>query len=149
MVAVRTMAEIMLSFSSMSNKKLQKLCYYAYSWYLTIYGVQLSPFAFEAWVHGPVSRELYNSYKSYGWDDIPKYQGFVLAGSDVIEFAEKIWGLYGGYTADELEEMTHQEAPWINARKGYQYYESSSELLRDDDIVAYFSQKKELLDRLR
>ena len=65
MSSVKTISELMLSFGSMSNKKIQKICYYAYSWYLTLYGEQLAPFQFEAWVHGPVSRELYHYYKSY------------------------------------------------------------------------------------
>lgn len=38
MSSVKTISELMLSFGSMSNKKIQKICYYAYSWYLTLYG---------------------------------------------------------------------------------------------------------------
>ena len=142
MLSVKTLAELMLSFSSMSNKKLQKICYYMYAWYLTIYNKKIAPIEFEAWVHGPVSRELYNYYKSYGWNDIPQHYGFILADNDTIAFAQKIWDMYGGYTADELEARTHQEFPWTQARKGYKSYEPSEVHLKDDDIKKYFSTLK-------
>ena len=106
MSSVKTISELMLSFGSMSNKKIQKICYYAYSWYLTLYGEQLAPFQFEAWVHGPVSRELYHYYKSYGWSDIPQYHGLVMVDNEMAAFARKIWTLYGSYSADELEQMS-------------------------------------------
>lgn len=112
MSSVKTISELMLSFGSMSNKKIQKICYYAYSWYLTLYGEQLAPFQFEAWVHGPVSRELYHYYKSYGWSDIPQYHGLVMVDNETVAFARKIWTLYGSYSADELEQMSHKEYPW-------------------------------------
>ncbi|MBS1456852.1 MAG: DUF4065 domain-containing protein, partial [Clostridium sp.] len=64
MLDVKTLSCLMLSFGSMSNKKLQKICYYIYSWYLTLYNHKIAPLKFEAWVHGPVSRELYNQYKN-------------------------------------------------------------------------------------
>lgn len=139
LLSVKTLAELMLSFSPMSNKKLQKICYYAYAWYLTLYNKKIAPIEFEAWVHGPVSRELYSYYKSYGWNDIPQHFGFILADNETILFAQQIWSKYGHFSADELEEMTHQELPWRNARAGYKYYEPSDIRLKDTDIKAYFS----------
>lgn len=141
MLSVRTLAELMLSFDSMSNKKLQKICYYAYSWYLTLYGKRIAPLEFEAWVHGPVSRELYNYYKQYGWNDIPQHYGYVMAEPEVSVFAAKIWRRYGDYSADDLEHMTHQELPWKKAREGYKDYEPSDVLLEDSDIMTYFSKQ--------
>ena len=143
MLSVKNLAEMMLSFDSMSNKKLQKMCYYAYAWYLTIYGKKIAPITFEAWVHGPVSRELYNYYKSYGWNDIPMHRGLVLVDSETVDFAQRVWNVYGRYSADELEQRTHQEHPWMNARRGYKAYEPSEAALKDADIVEYFSNLKE------
>ena len=37
MLNSETFAKLLLSYGSFSNKKLQKLAYYVYSWYLTIY----------------------------------------------------------------------------------------------------------------
>ena len=140
MLSVKTLAQLMLSFGAMSNKKIQKICYYAYSWYLTLYGRHLAPLQFEAWVHGPVSRELYHCYKKYGWEDIPQFHGFIMVDNETIAFARKVWEKYGGYSADELENMSHHELPWQTAREGCKYYESSDTLLDDKDIQAYFSQ---------
>ena len=61
-----------LSKESMTPKKLQKLVYYAYSWYLTLVNeskddltAKLFTSRLEAWVHGPVFPELYQKYKGY------------------------------------------------------------------------------------
>ncbi|MDT2255436.1 DUF4065 domain-containing protein [Paenibacillus larvae] len=54
------------------TQKLQKLCYYAYSFYLAIYEKKLFDDNFEAWVHGPVNPQLYTEYREYGWQEIPQ-----------------------------------------------------------------------------
>ena len=61
------LAEAFLSISSMTHKKLQKLCYYAKAWYLALYDENIVSEPFEAWVHGAVQPELYQKYKSYGF----------------------------------------------------------------------------------
>ncbi len=60
-----------LSKESMTPKKLQKLTYYAEAWANALLGEGiLSDTSFQAWVHGPVSPELWNDYKEYGWNEI-------------------------------------------------------------------------------
>ena len=59
MIDVRVVAQYFLWKSSMSHKKLEKMCYYAQAWYLANHGRPLMPNRFEAWVHGPVSPDLY------------------------------------------------------------------------------------------
>lgn len=137
-LSIKTLSELMLSFGAMSNKKIQKICYYAYSWYLVLYDEKLAPLQFEAWVHGPASRELYHYYKEYGWNDIPQFSGFLMVDKETIAFAKKIWEMYGYYSADELESLTHEELPWKSARVGFKSYEPSDILLNDDDIKSYF-----------
>lgn len=141
MLDARTLSLLMLSFGSMSNKKLQKICYYMYSWYLAIYERKVADVQFEAWVHGPVSREIYNMYKKYGWENIPSYQDFLPVNEELIDFAKGIWKVYGKYSADQLESFTHTELPWKNAREGYNTFESSEVLLNDKDIYDYFNKK--------
>ena len=46
------------------QKKLQKLCYYAQAWHLAMYGSELCTASFEAWVHGPVNRMLWDYTKN-------------------------------------------------------------------------------------
>ncbi|MCV5933728.1 DUF4065 domain-containing protein, partial [Escherichia coli] len=51
--------------------KLQKLVFYADAWYMALNnGQELIPDQFEAWVHGPVARELYSRFADYKWRPI-------------------------------------------------------------------------------
>lgn len=115
---IRKVAQYFLSKNSMSHKKLQKLCYYAQAWHLANYGEPLMMNRFEAWVHGPVSPDLYSEYKDWGWVNIPKKEKCPPLPQEEKNLINSVFNVYGGYTADELESMTHQEAPWKNARRG-------------------------------
>lgn len=110
-------ARFFLSKESMTHKKLQKLCYYAQAWYLANYGCVLFPNRFEAWVHGPVSPDLYGCYKGWGWEKIPQnMQPVRLEDEKKRDFLEQVYNTYGNYDGDDLERITHTEVPWKNAR---------------------------------
>lgn len=47
----------------LSLLKLQKLLYYCQAWHLAFDKGQLFRGPFQAWVHGPVSREIYDRFK--------------------------------------------------------------------------------------
>src|SRR3712207_9388330 len=58
-------ADWFLSKEKMTPKKLQKLSYYFEAWCHALFGRTLvNDTQFEAWVHGPVSPELYRDRKS-------------------------------------------------------------------------------------
>lgn len=139
MITTKTLAQLVLSNNSMSNKKLQKMCYYVYSWYLTFFNMPISDTKFEAWVHGPVSYDIYISYKNYGWQEIPKYNDFLIVDKDVRSFVDKIVKYYIKYSADELEKMSHEELPWQKARGNNLWCSASRELIKDEDIIEYYS----------
>ena len=115
---IRKVSQYFLSKESMSHKKLQKLCYYAQAWYLANYGKPLMPNRFEAWVHGPVSPDLYSIYRDWGWVNIPKVEMPSELCREEEAVVDKVFEAYGEYTADELESMTHRELPWQKARRG-------------------------------
>lgn len=118
MLSMESLTNVILSMrNDVSNKKLQKLVYYAYAWYITIFDKKIANIEFEAWEHGPVCRKLYNQYRCYGWNVIPSYKGFVLADDDKIKFIQSVLNVYGDYSADELEQLTHNELPWKEARE--------------------------------
>lgn len=148
MISASNLAQMALSYSQMSNKKLQKICYYIYSWHLAIFQVPIADVEFEAWVHGPVSPTIYNLYKRYGWNEIPKYIGFLPIEEDVLRFANCVCDYYSQFTADELETMTHLELPWKNARKGTKSYESSKNVISNEDIMVCYSNKSELKEKI-
>lgn len=119
MESIYDVARYFLSKEPMSHKKLQKMCYYAQAWYLANYKERLVPNRFEAWVHGPVSPDLYFRYRDWGWENIPLYRDEVdFEDEGVSSFLDEVYKVYGDYNADELEKITHKEMPWRNARKG-------------------------------
>ncbi|MGM8213155.1 Panacea domain-containing protein [Virgibacillus sp. W0430] len=131
-----------LSKGSMSPKKLQKLLYYAYSWTLTLENEdtesldnKLFDERFEAWVHGPVIPKVYREYSFLGYNNIPRIEGDIpVFQEDIESILNQVWEVYGDYTGDELESITHQESPWLNARSGYKPLDRCNETIKDEDI---------------
>lgn len=111
-------ADWFLAKESMTPKKLQKLAYYAESWSRALLDRSIvQDTEFEAWAHGPVSPELYDKYRDYGWNDIPKNNKFVdISDEKDLDLLESVWLTYGEMSANALEAQTHVETPWKNAR---------------------------------
>jgi uncharacterized phage-associated protein len=105
--------------------KLQKLLFYAHGWCLGLYGWPLVADQVEAWTYGPVFPRIYHLAKSYGSHPITSqlYDYFselsqVPAGDPRVHLLEKIWELYGEYTAAQLSHMTHEPSgPWARIRR--------------------------------
>lgn len=123
---------------SMSNKKLQKMCYYAQAWYAALYDDILFNERIEAWVHGPVIPTLYMRYKKYGWELIPKPSEKPSFNEKVLELLESVYITYCDLTGYELELLTHSEAPWINARKGIGSLIPSNNLISHKDMHDFY-----------
>lgn len=134
---------------NVTNKKLQLIVFYAYAWHLTLnnenaneLNVRLFENKFEAWIHGAVYPELYNSYKQYGSSVIPKYNGNLYAFSpDELSVLTQVNEVYGQYDGNQLESINHQETPWIKARRGLAWDETSHVLINDKDIFECFIQE--------
>lgn len=140
---VNTIANYFLSEESMTPKKLQKICYYAYSWYLTLFDDYLfDDGKFKAWVHGPVNVKLYDKYKRYGWRNIPKTSRPNL-GNELTEFLDTILNTYKEFNGDQLENMTHNETPWIEARCGLEPEKPSNNMISDETIKMFYSKLME------
>lgn len=135
------LADAFLSIEPQTHKKLQKLCYYGYAWYLAQTDEELFPNNFEAWVHGPVDPALYQKYR-YEQENIgdftciPKYEGHVDA--DALSIAKWVYDAYGSYSGTDLEMQTHREEPWINARGSLQPWERSNSKIKTEDIKNYY-----------
>lgn len=149
MLSLDSLAKVILSIQdNISNKKLQKLAYYVYVWHLIILGAPITDMQFEAWEHGPVCRKLYSDYKRYGWKIIPEYKGFVLASDEEIKFIESVLTVYGRYTADELEEMTHNEAPWQEARQRGFRRSAANEIITEESMIAFYSTQTDIRNKI-
>jgi uncharacterized phage-associated protein len=131
--------------SFISNLKLQKLVYYAQSWHLALYAEPLFPEDFEAWVHGPVIPELYQKYKSFGWQPIVDNPNPELF-EETQAFLKEIVEEYLSCDAYELERMTHAEAPWIRARGGLLPDQPSSALIEKVWMKEYYASRAQEQD---
>lgn len=128
-----------LSKEEMSHKKLQKLCYYAKSWHLVLFKKEnLISEDFQAWVHGPVSPILYQKYKSYGWNPICKTKSIANIDPVVNDFLEQVWETYGDLDGHQLESLTHKESPWISARVGLGTWDSSTNIILEENMYSFY-----------
>lgn len=133
-----SLAKAFLSISSMTHKKLQKLCYYAKAWYLALYDQNLIPEQFQAWVHGAVQPALYHEYKQYGYEYIPRIINIADIPEEFLSFAQEIYDSYGNLSGDELEQINHQEYPWIHARGNCKPWESCNHEISETDMKDFF-----------
>ncbi|MBO5142951.1 MAG: DUF4065 domain-containing protein [Clostridia bacterium] len=132
----------------MSRKKLQKLVYYAYAWFLALNNEDKDNISvrlfegceFQAWVHGPVCPQLYHHY-SNNYGIVPRYEGELssLINGELRKFLDTIYETFGKYTGDELETMTHLEAPWQNARDALPPYVASKKVISETDMFVYYN----------
>lgn len=102
-----------------TNLKMQKLVYYAQAFHLALFGIPLFEEKIEAWQHGPVVPELYHALKKYESSPIdpedPIFRVKLEFTEDQIEFLDEIYDNFARFSAWRLRDMTHSEAPWIDA----------------------------------
>ncbi len=116
-----------------SHLKLQKLVYYAQGFYLAIFDIPIFEERIEAWMHGPVSPDLYDTYSAHGSNLLSVDEKF---NSDVLnenekELIDEVYNVYGQFSAWKLRNMTHDESPW-------QAHESEADVIPQDEMKEYF-----------
>ena len=127
-----------------TNKKLQKLVYYSQAWFLAIKSSVLFTEKIEAWEHGPVVRELYFDFKLFNSNPIIKEVDIDFIEkipSDIKEFLDEVWSVYGKFDSGYLEALTHSESPWQEARIGLDVDEISENEIKIDSIKEFYSSK--------
>lgn len=122
--------------NDLTEKQIQKLTYYAYVWYLTKYKKRLFNESPQAWIHGPVFMSLYktmqnNKLVTTEIEEMEKQK-------DIIYILDVIYKVYGKFSGNKLEHLTHTEDPWKNARKGLEPSEKSQREISDEDILEYY-----------
>jgi uncharacterized phage-associated protein len=142
MLSVRDVAKYIIAFSHehgdpVTNLKLQKLLYYAQAWHLALYDKPLFRERIEAWVHGPAVPPVYGEYKHFRWvpiddDDPPELP------ESAREHLDEVLDVYGGLTAYYLEKMTHDEAPWRDARGDIPDDEPSNSLIEHEAMRDFY-----------
>lgn len=141
MANVIDVAKYFISLSQESSKyaitplKLQKLIYYAQGFYLKGNKDPLFNDDLLAWDHGPVNREVYDEYKKYKYHPIPKesfdYNGKLTEKEKIA--IDEAWREFGDLGGKALEELTHQEDPWL--------FTAKDKVIKIEMIRVYFKEQ--------
>lgn len=134
-------AAILARTGEVTTWKLQKLAYYAQSWYLVHYGRRLFDDDFEAWRHGPVVPALYQRHK--GRNRVRDWPAGDADRLDVVErkFIDQVIARYGHFTAEALSRMSHMEVPWIAARVDVSEGAESNQVISTDLMRNFYSRQ--------
>ncbi len=133
-----------------TNKKLQKLVYYAQAWSLVLRDKKLFNEKIEAWVHGPAIKSVYIKYKDFGFNPIEKETDRDVIKSisaDSQKLLDSVWSVYGNLDAGYLEMLTHSEKPWQEAREGLQSSENSENEISLKTMKKFYTQKLQSLKK--
>ncbi len=102
----------------LTHLQLQKLLYYVQGWHLASVGKPLFDDRIEAWVHGPVVKEVWPAFCDHKYQHIP-----TECAGQVVELPKSereaigsVWTYYKQFSANKLRDMTHKEPPWVKAR---------------------------------
>jgi uncharacterized phage-associated protein len=124
---------------TMPAMKLQKLVYYCQAWSLIWDEQPLFEESIEAWANGPVVRELYNAHRGK----------FRVTTSDIRgnpnklnetqhETVQAILRDYGNKSSQFLSDLTHNERPWQEARKGLLPGERGNKVINLASMAEYY-----------
>ena len=123
----------------LTNLKLQKLIYYAQAWYLALRDKSIFDEDVQAWVHGPVLPSQYHRFSLYRWQPIvSEITRPEIGDKEVESHLYEIIEVFGTETAVALERMTHQEAPWIEARNGLPPDAICTNVISKDSMRTYY-----------
>lgn len=123
---------------------LQKSLYYVQGFYYAFFENFLFSEDCEAWVHGPVYRDIYYRYRNYRFDCIEAEQVFddsvfTSAEKAILDSVAKYICCYSGKV---LERFTHLEPPWLKTRGELLEDAVSNRIIQKEEIGRFFFQVK-------
>jgi uncharacterized phage-associated protein len=138
--AMRLAHHVLAHTSGVDHLKLQKLCFYAYG-----AAIALSPQAagdlgeieFEPWKHGPVSRVVWDAFKTHKAEVIPPPVGAAELQTEPLRTTlNDALDVYGSMTSWAIRCESHLEEPWLRAR-------AEGRKITNDEIRTHFVRKFE------
>jgi uncharacterized phage-associated protein len=124
-----------------THLKLQKLLYFAQAWHLANKGESLFNDEIQAWAHGPVVRSIYDRFKGKSWDALDAVEAETKIPKRIANYMEKVFEMYGKYSAKHLEAMTHQHSPWIEARGNLEPEERCENIISKSSMRDFYGKK--------
>ncbi|QSX06080.1 DUF4065 domain-containing protein [Sedimentibacter sp. zth1] len=129
---------------------LQKALYYIQGFYYAFYNTFFFSEDCEAWMHGPVYREIYNRYCGYRFNPIKsadKFDTLVFSASEKAVLDSVVRNLCC-YSGKVLERFTHSENPWLQTRGNLPVDTGFNRTIDKDLIGSYFVAVKDKYDML-
>ena len=140
--AINVAAYILEQVGSVTTMKLQKLVYYTQVRYLVVNDTPLFSNRIEAWANGPVSPDLFHVHSGkymVGRGGMGSFGSSSALSAPQRKAADRVVELFGSYSGEQLREMTHGEAPWADARKGFKPGERCGAEITVDAMRNYYS----------
>lgn len=104
---------------------------------------------FQAWVHGPVSRAVYDRfsgtkdlYSPITRDDLDG-RAITAMSPCSVQTVNEVLESYGKLSGSELEYLSHQELPWQSAREGLSEFERGDKLIDEDLMKSFYAELNE------
>ncbi len=139
-----TISYIFEQMKEVTPLALQKILYFIQGIHMVMFGKPLYKEDCMAWIHGPVYEEVYDLFKDFKYNPIEDNR-FAIFKDRFEELSEQekmvidlVINTFGKYSGKVLEDITHEEQPWKNARMGYEPSEPSREIISKDEIRNYF-----------
>ena len=141
---------IVAKIGKMTHLKLQKLVYYSEAYHLAYFDKSIIDDDFQAWLHGPVSRKLWNHLKPIAnvYDNvrikgdrdtsIKEFENKVTP--DQLDLINDVLKEYGTESSYDLECLTHAEEPWQEARRGCASDDRCTEIINKETMKKYYKQ---------
>ena len=119
--------------------KLQKLLYLAQGYSYAFYDEPLFTEDMEAWVHGPVVKSVYYMFNNYRYNPITTNYELIEFDNQALEVLNYVKEKYSKYDSKYLEQMTHNQEPWLLSREGLDPDERSDKTISKQNIANYFT----------
>lgn len=129
-----------------NHLKLQKLIYYVDAWHNVYFDVPLIKEDFEAWMHGPVVRKVWDYYKGKSVLFTPIRPSdatadlSTLISKEQLELINDVLDEYGDKSSYYLECLTHSEEPWKRARHGYGPTDRCEAIITKDSMKQFYKE---------
>ncbi|MGO2103476.1 MAG: Panacea domain-containing protein [Psychroflexus halocasei] len=103
-----------------SPLKLQKLLYYSQLWFFVKNDKALFDDKIQAWIYGPVIYDVWANFKFMKRSSIiPNSRAINIDLDDaIVNHLNDVWKSYGHLSGSDLVDLTHNDLPWKNSRKG-------------------------------
>lgn len=125
----------------MSAMKLQKLLYYCQAWSMVWDERELFSADFEAWANGPVLSSIYDIHRGMFKVNAGLFDSADVSNldEDARDTIDQVLKVYGDKTAQWLSNLTHEEAPWLNARGELPPLARSNSVISKASMHEYYS----------